>query len=188
MAEDSSSQPTGGAHTPPSSPPAGEENGGIDVLASLTQPRRELLELAGRLLEEFAPQPGALDDLPQLLVEPGQVDAVCRIAKDDPQLDCKLLLCLTCVDYQEYLQVVYFLHSLEREQTLVVKADVPYADPRLPSVTSVWQAADWYEREAHDLFGVVFDGHPGLTPLLLYEEFEGYPGRKEYPFYEYQEF
>jgi NADH-quinone oxidoreductase subunit C len=55
-------------------------------------------------------------------------------------------------------------------------------------VTSVWRAADWYEREAHDLFGVHFEGHPDLSPLLLYEGFEGYPGRKEYPFNDYQEF
>ncbi|WP_347221931.1 NADH-quinone oxidoreductase subunit C [Mycolicibacterium poriferae] len=58
----------------------------------------------------------------------------------------------------------------------------------LPSVTSVWRAADWYEREAHDLFGVHFEGHPDLSPLLLYEGFAGYPGRKEYPFNDYQEF
>ena len=70
----------------------------------------------------------------------------------------------------------------------MIKANVPFEDPHLPSVTSVWRAAEWYEREAHDLFGVTFDGHPNLAPLLLYEGFEGYPGRKEYSFHEYQEF
>ena len=165
-----------------------EENAEVDVLAGLTPARRELLALAEGLLEDYSPQAGAMDDLPLMVVQPDHVQDVCRIAKNDPGLDCKLLLCLTCVDYQEYLQMVYFLHSLDREQTLVIKTDVPYDEPRLPSVTGIWQAADWYEREAHDLFGVVFDGHPGLTPLLLYDEFEGFPGRKEYPFYEYQEF
>ena len=184
MAAASNRHPAGGGHATHGA----EENGGVDVLAGLTPARRELLALAEGLLGKYSPQPGILDDLPLLEVPPGHIDNVCRIAKDAPELDCKLLLCLTCVDYQEYLQMVYFLHSLEREQTLVIKADVPYDDPRLPSVAGVWQAADWYEREAHDLFGVVFDGHPRLTPLLLYEEFEGYPGRKEYPFYEYQEF
>jgi NADH:ubiquinone oxidoreductase subunit C len=77
---------------------------------------------------------------------------------------------------------------LEPERTLVLKTEIPYDDATVPSVTSVWRAADWYEREAHDLFGVSFSGHPDLAPLLLYEGFEGYPGRKEYPFYEYQEF
>jgi NADH-quinone oxidoreductase subunit C len=84
--------------------------------------------------------------------------------------------------------MVYILHSLEPERTLAIKTDVPYDSPTIPSVTSVWRAADWYEREAHDLFGVHFEGHPDLSPLLLYEGFEGYPGRKEYPFNDYQEF
>mgnify|MGYP000607354304 CR=1 FL=1 len=68
-----------------------------------------------------------------------------------------------------------------------VRASVPYEDPHLPSLISVWPGADWYEREGHDLFGVVFDGHPNLTPLILYEGFEGYPGRRSYPFHDYQE-
>lgn len=154
----------------------------------LSQPQKELLALAEEVFQDFHPQPGVLHDLPQLTIEPAEIVRVCRLAKHEPGLDFKLLLCLTCVDYQEHFQMVYFLHSLDHEHTLVIKTNVSYADPRLPSVTSVWQAADWYEREAHDLFGVIFEGHPDLAPLLLYEEFEGYPGRKEYPFYEYQEF
>ena len=99
-----------------------------------------------------------------------------------------MLLCLACVDYQERFELVYFLQSLARERTLVIKAAVPYDAPSLPSVADVWPAADWYEREAHDLFGVTFSGHPDLSPLLLYPEFEGFPGRKEYDFYDYREF
>jgi NADH:ubiquinone oxidoreductase subunit C len=98
------------------------------------------------------------------------------------------LLCLACVDYIEYFQLVYILHSVNPERTLAIKTDVTRDEPRVRSVASVWRAADWYEREAHDLFGVYFDGHPDLSPLLLYEGFEGYPGRKEYPFCEYREF
>jgi NADH-quinone oxidoreductase subunit C len=103
-------------------------------------------------------------------------------------MEFRLLLCLACVDYKEYFQLVYILHSIKHEQTLVIKTNVSCDSPRLPSVTSVWRGADWYEREAHDLFGVTFEGHPNLAPLLLYEGFEGYPGRKEYPFHDYQEF
>ena len=86
------------------------------------------------------------------------------------------------------MEVVYFLQSLEPERTLALKTEAPYDDPVVPSVTSVWRAADWYEREAQDLYGLSFEGHPDPAPLLLYEEFEGYPGRKEFPFYEYREF
>jgi NADH:ubiquinone oxidoreductase subunit C len=99
-----------------------------------------------------------------------------------------MLHCLAAVDYKDHFQVVYILHSLSREGTLAIKTDVPAAQPALPSVTGVWAAADWYEREAHDLFGIGFEGHPNMSPLLLYEGFEGYPGRKEFPFNDYQEF
>ena len=154
----------------------------------LSQSRRDFLTLAEKVFREFEPKPGVLNDLPQLTVAPGHIANLCQLAKSDPDLDCKMLLCLTCVDYEEYFQMVYVLQSLSHEQTLVVKTDVPYDSPRLPSVTSVWAGANWYEREAHDLFGVEFDGHPDLAPLLLYEEFEGYPGRKSFPLNDYQEF
>ncbi|GIT45310.1 MAG: hypothetical protein Ct9H300mP11_32460 [Chloroflexota bacterium] len=73
-------------------------------------------------------------------------------------------------------------------RTVVLRTNVPFSDTLVPPVTSVWRGADWYEREAHDLFGVEFDGHPDMSPLLLYKGFEGFPGRREFPFNEYQEF
>ena len=148
----------------------------------------ELLAAVQDVLSEFDPQLGALGDLPQITVDPADVARVCLLAKDDPRMGFPQLLCLSCVDYLDHLEMVYFLHSLSPEKTLCVKTRVPCDDPRLPSVTDVWRAAEWYEREAHDLFGVVFDGHPDLSPLLLYEEFEGYPGRKEFPFHDYKEY
>jgi NADH:ubiquinone oxidoreductase subunit C len=154
----------------------------------LSQTGIQTLEVAEGLFQDFAPQRGLLSDLPQIIVEPAGIDQVCRIAKDDPRLDLKMLLCLSCVDYEDHFQLVYFLHSLDREQTLVVKTEVSYEDPVLPSVSHVWAAAEWYEREASDLFGVKFDGNPDSSPLLLYEGFGGYPGRKSFPFYEYREF
>ena len=69
-----------------------------------------------------------------------------------------------------------------------MKTDLPYENPSLPTLTEIWRAADWYEREAHDLFGVEFEGHPDLSPLLLYEGFEGHPGLKEFPFHDYDEY
>ena len=154
----------------------------------LSQSKKELLAVSQEVLKEFKPQPGVLDDLPQITVQPADTAQVCRLAKEDPRLALHQLLCLSCVDYKDYLQLVYILHSIEPERILAVKTNVPYDDPRLPSVTPIWRAGEWYEREAHDLFGVVFDGHPDLAPLLLYEGFEGFPGRKEFPFNDYQEF
>ena len=145
-------------------------------------------QLLKDVLQNFQPEMGASLDIPAVTVKPENIVDVCRIVKEHPSLSFKLLLCLAGVDYKEYFQIVYVLLSLEHEHKLVIKTNVPYDDPHLPSVTSVWRGADWYEREAHDLFGVEFDGHPNLTPLILYEGYEGYPGRKEHPFHDYQEF
>lgn len=166
----------------------GEEEQTPDPLAALTPAGRELLDVSLEVLKEFDPKAGALHDIPQVSIEKKHTMQACQLIKDDPRIAAKMLLCLSCVDYSEYFQMVYVLQSLEPERTLVLKTDVPYSDATLPSVTPVWRAANWYEREAHDLFGVDFDGHPDLTPLLLYEGFEGYPGRKEFPFNEYQEY
>ena len=181
-------------------------------LSSLNADGRALLESVLDVLRNYHPQPGTLSDLPQITVERQHLPAVCRVMKEDERVGVKMLLCLTAVDYPPgsgsggghgrgrgepeegveeapgRLEMVYMLQSLEPERTIVLKTEAPYEDPVVPSVTSVWRAADWYEREAHDLFGVVFDGHPDLSPLLLYDEFEGFPGRKEFPFFEYREF
>ena len=180
------------AASSPSDAPADEaveetEPEGPD-LSSLNDDALALLDVMLAALEPYNPQPGTLRELPQVTVERQHIEGVCRTMKDDDRLGAKMLLCMSAVDYPENVQVVYILQSLEPERTLVVKTEAPYDDPVLPSVTGVWRAADWYEREAHDLFGVSFDGHPDLSPLLLYDEFEGFPGRKEFPFYEYREF
>ena len=70
---------------------------------------------------------------------------------------------------------------------MVVKTNVPPDEPQVPTVVTVWSGADWFEREAHDLFGVVFQDHPNLIPLLLYDGFEGHPGLKSFPYHEYEE-
>ena len=157
-------------------------------LSSLDQDALACLDAMLAVLDPYSPQPGALSDLPQVTIERQHIANACRTAKEDDRLGARMLLCMSAVDYPGNVQLVYILQSLEPERTLVVKTEAPYDDPVLPSVTGVWRAAEWYEREAHDLFGVSFDGHPDLSPLLLYDEFEGFPGRKEFPFYEYREF
>ena len=159
-----------------------------DPVELLSPKCRATLERAVGVLADLAPTPGALGDLPQVTVPAEQIVAAGAACRDDADLDCRMLLCLACVDYEERFELVYFLQSLVNEKTLVIRTAVPYETPTLPSVSGVWPAADWYEREAHDLFGVSFEGHPDLSPLLLYPEFEGFPGRKEFPFYEYREF
>ncbi len=78
-------------------------------------------------------------------------------------------------------EVVYHLHSIERNQRLRLKCRLPGADPVIESVTSVWRAANWYERETFDLFGVRFLNHPNLTRIMMPENWEGHPLRKDAP-------
>ena len=172
-------------------PPDGGAGRDVTVqadLSGLTAPGLELFNRLEQALADFHPRLDTLHELPQVTIEAADLAKVCRVLKDHPEINASQLMCLACVDYREYFQLVYILHSIDPEGSMIIKADVSYDEPKAPSVTSVWRAADWYEREAHDLFGVVFEGHPDLAPLLLYEGFEGFPGRKEFPFHEYQEF
>ena len=186
----------GGAELAEEPEPEGPD---LPDLSSLNDAARALLDAALEVLESYGPQPGTPitgdgNGIPQISVDRRYISDACRAMKDDERIGAKMLLCLAAVDYPPAppesgkLQIVYVLQSLEPERTLALKTEAPYEDPVVPSVTSVWRAADWYEREAHDLFGVSFEGHPDLAPLLLYDGFEGYPGRKEFPFYEYREF
>ena len=91
------------------------------------------------------------------------------------------LIDVTVVDRGEALEVVYRLNSLQTDRDLVVRVTLPTEDPRLPSASGLWESALFGEREAHDMFGVEFEGHPDLRPLLAPEEgFGFYPLRKSY--------
>jgi NADH-quinone oxidoreductase subunit C len=95
---------------------------------------------------------------------------------------CDFFDWLTAVDEQDKgLAVVAHLYSIEDSQHLLVRTLVPREDPVLPSAAEIFRGAGWAERETHEMFGVVFDGHPRLVPLLLPEGFEGHPLRKEFP-------
>jgi NADH-quinone oxidoreductase subunit C len=148
---------------------------------------RALELLLPKILAEFQPEMGATVNLVEVTVKPQAVPSLCRVVKEDSHLLFDYLLCLCVVDYVEHLQVVYHLYSTTMKHKMVLKANVTLDEPSLPSVMPVWPGADWFEREAHDLFGVVFEGHPNMAPLLLYEGFEGYPGRRSYEMPEYTE-
>lgn len=78
-------------------------------------------------------------------------------------------------------EVVYQLRSLRHRHRLRLKCAVPEHDPRVPSLAALWPAFNWQEREAYDMYGIQFEGHPDLRRIFLYEEFVGYPLRKDYP-------
>lgn len=115
----------------------------------------------------------------------GIKDLLTRL-KSDPEFDFNLLIDLFSVDYLHWeekatrFEVTYNLFSLAKNHRLFVKTEVPETDAELDSVTSVWPAADWYEREVWDMMGIVFKGHPNLKRILMYESFQGHPLRKDY--------
>lgn len=146
-----------------------------------------LERLLPEVLARFNPELGAAVDLVTAIVNSSDVADACLTLRDSPELQMDYLTCLCVVDYEEHLQVVYHLYSTSMKHMMVLKTNVSPDDPVVPTVTSVWLGADWYEREGHDLFGVTFEGHPNLAPLLLYEGFEGYPGRKNFEMPEYAE-
>lgn len=100
------------------------------------------------------------------------------------ELGFNYLSCLSGVDYQDRFQVVAHLFLIDRDGATLgkatLKADVSRDDPRIDSITGLWPTADWYEREIYDLFGIRFSGHPDLRRILLTDEFDGYPLRKDF--------
>ena len=122
-------------------------------------------------------------------VERDDILNVMSVAKDDPRLDLKFLRCLFGVDLEEEgLEVVYQLLSLEKGHDVVIKTRLPSDDAHVASVTSVWKAANWHERETRDMFGITFDDHPHLVPLLLPEDMtDHFPLRKDNPLAEIEE-
>ncbi len=108
-----------------------------------------------------------------------------RFLKEDPKLDFNFLTDITAVDYlgkkEPRFEVVYHLYSMRAKQRLRVKIPVQAEDPAVDSLTPLWEGANWLEREVWDMFGIRFHGHPDLRRVLLYEEFQGHPLRKDYP-------
>jgi len=117
-------------------------------------------------------------------VEAGRIVEVLRFLRDEPGLEFAMLSDLTAVDElgrEPRFEVVYHLYSLTRNQRVRIKAGVPEAPCQIDSVVELWPAANWMEREVWDLYGIRFRNHPDLRRILLYEEFEGHPLRKDYP-------
>ena len=86
------------------------------------------------------------------------------------------------VDYKDRLEVVYVVYSMEHRHRYTLKCPLARETPSVPSVESVWSVANWHEREAFDMFGIVFEGHSDLTRILCPDDWEGYPLRKDYEF------
>jgi NADH-quinone oxidoreductase subunit C len=124
---------------------------------------------------------GALDVL--LIVDRKDAHKVLETAKNNETLAFDFLRNLSGVDYEaDGLEVVYHLFSYKHRHNVTIKVKLPTDDPNIQSATDLWRAADWHEREARDMFGIVFEGHPNLVPLLLPEDMlDHFPLRKDVP-------
>ncbi len=124
----------------------------------------------------------ALD--PWALVKPEAIAEVAAFVKAEPALGFDNLMCLSAVDWPKEtpprLDVVYHLYSYKHDHTFVLKVQLPRDNPRVPTVEGTWGVANWHEREAFDLFGITFDGHSDLRRILLPDDWQGYPLRKDW--------
>ena len=162
-----------------------EEN--TDSFLSLDQKGLALKSALPEILSAFNHEVEVDFDIVSIKIAAENIKSACLELRNNDDLLFDYLLLLCVVDYEEYLQVVYLLYSTSKKHLVTLKVDLSPDDPSINSVTSVWPGANWYERESHDLFGVFFENHPDLSPLLLYEGFEGFPGRKNYEMPEYKE-
>ncbi len=130
---------------------------------------------------EFKAIQGALDVL--LVVDRADVHKVLEAAKTDERLAMDFLRNLSGVDYEaDGLEVVYHLYSYKHRHNVTIKVPVPTDDAVVPTASDLWLGADWHEREARDMFGIVFEGHPNLVPLLLPDDMlDHFPLRKDVP-------
>jgi len=145
----------------------------------------EAKEIYSRLEQKFPGKVSAFQgDVfdPCLIVDPQSIVEVCRYLRDDPELKFEVLSDLTALDLpkENKLQVVYHLYSYAKRHQIVLKVDLAREAPRLSTMEGVWKAANWFEREVFDLFGVMFDGHSDLRRIMLPEDWVGHPLRKDY--------
>jgi len=120
-----------------------------------------------------------------VVVDPGKLVEVITFLKTGPQFDFDMLMDLCGVDYlprRPRFEVVYHLYSTKLNHRLRVKVQLDGPEPEVDTITSLYKVANWFERETWDMFGIKFAGHPDLRRILMYEQFEGHPLRRDYPF------
>ena len=138
-------------------------------------------ELADRVRGHFADVLVAREEVTAIVGRDVLHDALVTL-RDDPDLSFDFLSSLTATDWPNQdprFWVAYELRSMAAKHRLRLKVGVPEADPHIRSVTTLFPTANWHEREVFDFYGIVFDGHPDLTRILLPDDWEGFPLRKD---------
>ncbi len=190
-------QPPSPPEETPQEQPAAEARGAVGAAASqgggagaegLDEQGAALLQTLRQVGAPNVVDAGGGGGIPWIEVRPEHLEQVAQRCRDHEEMQTQVLHCLLAVDYVESIQVVYILMSVTKHHMAMLKVNVPADAPKVPTMVGLWEGAAWYEREAHDLYGVEFEGNPDLSPLLLYEGFEGNPGLKSFPFHDYEEY
>lgn len=157
---------------------------GVENQADAKREGGPALALLCQALPEAVLETGAPQGDETVLVRPECLVEVMEFLKDDPRLDFDMLADITAVDHpgrRPRFDLVYNIVSVQGRRRLRVKTTADDGEAQVPSLTPLWASANWLEREVWDMFGIRFAGHPDLKRILLYEEFEGHPLRKDYP-------
>ena len=124
-----------------------------------------------------------LYDFPVFIINKEKIHEVLKFLKEDPEFNFHFLTDLTGIQTpdEKHLGVIYHLHNMHKNYRIRVKTFFPMIHPEIPTVTDLWDTANWMERETYDFFGVKFIGHPNLKRILNVDEMDIFPLRKEYP-------
>ena len=147
-------------------------------------PAADLAETLQRALPGVAIESWDAVDQPVVVVPAAALVDAARVLRDSPELNFSFLAEMTAADYwpkEPRFEVVYHLHCIDRKERLRLKCRVAGDNSEIESVTGVWRGAGWYEREVFDLFGIKFLGNPDLRRILMPDDWEGHPLRKDYP-------
>jgi NADH-quinone oxidoreductase subunit C len=166
----------------------------LPALTSTARPFDETNETVFGALEKAFP--GLDDAIERVVVDRGELTLhvrrerlldVAQTLRDDPALRFEFLSAVSGVDYLgvdptgRRLHSVAHLLSMTHRRRIRLEVSVTVEDPHVPSLTPIYPSADWHEREAYDFFGFIYDGHPGLTRIMMPDDWEGHPQRKDYP-------
>ena len=166
---------------------AGSE-GGAEAPPKPPSPNQPRLDRAAALIREHVAQDAVEEayinepngDLPTLVIKNEHWLQAARLFRDHEELKCAYLRNITGVDYETYMEVVYYPLNMEKHEMYCIKVRTDREQPKVPSVTGVWETANWQEREIYDLLGIEFPGHPNLARILLPDDWVGHPLRKDY--------
>ncbi|MGN7888540.1 NADH-quinone oxidoreductase subunit C [Dyadobacter sp. 22481] len=149
---------------------------------------QEITDIVTSQFPEYAISPDTKNLQPALIVPAQGIAAVCRFLHEDERCYFDYLACITAIDHgvaADTMELIYNLTSIPYGSDLALKTvfarnTAEGTLPSVPTVSHIWRTADWHEREAFDLMGITFDGHPDLRRILLPEDWEGHPLRKDY--------